>query len=315
MSIDIRVEGFLRFRIVAIFFISLFILCGPASVLAFDKVAVLYPNAKDPYRAIYQEILSGIKTQDNYQVVEVVLEKDFKVGEVISSLKSLDISRVITLGRAGYKLAKSMPKEISVVSGAIPFSPNGVSGISLISEPDNLFAFLSQVAPQVKTVHVAYSKRSSWIIDLAKQAAQQRGLELNLKQVSNTGEAVEFYEQLFESDVSKEDAIWLPIDRVSSHDKVTLPLILEKAWAREVVVFSSKPSHAKRGALFSTYPDNVGLGKNLLLMLRELSKEPGSKQFSALKNLQLAVNLRTAAHLGLKYSTEEQENFKLTFPE
>lgn len=283
--------------------------------MAADDIAVLYPNAKEPYRSIYREILSGIKQQNDISITEVVLEKGFNAAGIISELKNQNISKVIALGRSGYKLAKKMPKDISVVSGAIPFSPNGVSGISLISEPDNLFAFLGQVAPQVKTIHVAYSKRSLWIIELAKLAAEQRGLKLNLKPVDSTGDAIAFYNQLFESNVSKEDAIWLPVDRVSSHDKVTLPLILEKAWAREVVVFSSKPSHAKRGALFSTYPDNIELGKNLLLMLQELSQDPQSKKFSALKNLQLAVNLRTAAHLGLKYSPEQQQNFKLTFPE
>ena len=94
-----------------------------------------------------------------------------------------------------------------------------------------------------------------------------------------------------------------------------MPLILEKAWAKEVVIFSSKPSHAKRGALFSTYPDNFALGGHLLTMVQELKDQPEQKNFAALKSTRLAVNLRTAAHLGLKYSSEQQQKFKLTFPQ
>jgi len=190
-----------------------------------------------------------------------------------------------------------------------------VSGISYISDPANLFDYLVQVAPQVKRVHLAYSKKSEWLVKHAKEAAEERGLTLNLRKVATTKEAIDFYNHLFDSNVSKQDAIWLPLDRISSHDKITLPIILEKAWARELVVFSSKPSHAKRGALFSTYPDNFVLGQKLFKMVNELAMLPDEKKFAPLSSMQLAVNLRTAAHLGLKYSSEQQQQFKLTFPQ
>jgi putative ABC transport system substrate-binding protein len=206
-------------------------------------------------------------------------------------------------------------KKFQVVSGALPISPNGLSGISLITDPSYLFNYLEQVAPNVKNIHVAYSKKSAWLIELAKSAALEKGLTLNLQKVSDTAQAIKFYQQIFSSGVSNKDAIWLPFDRISSHDKITLPLILEKAWAKEVVVFSSKPSHAKRGVLFSTYPDNFALGKHLFTMVHELEQQPEQKNFAALKSTLLAVNLRTAAHLGLKYSSEQQQSFKLTFPE
>ena len=82
-----------------------------------------------------------------------------------------------------------------------------------------------------------------------------------------------------------------------------------------VAVFSSKPSHAKRGALFSTYPDNFALGQHLFSMVQDLKYQPEQKNFAALKSTLLAVNLRTAAHLGLKYSSEQKQKFELTFPQ
>jgi putative ABC transport system substrate-binding protein len=276
---------------------------------------------KEPYRTIYNDILSGINSSSEQsgapssQIHSFVLTKQFDTEKIISDLRALKIKKVIVLGRFGYKLAKLLPKEFNVVSGALPISPNGVSGISLITDPAYLFEYLSLVAPNVKRIHIAYSKKSEWIIELAKAAAKEQGLELNMKAVTSTKEAVGFYQTLFESGVSKEDAIWLPVDRVSSHDKITLPIILEESWSKEVVVFSSKPSHARRGVLFSTYPDNYGLGKHLYEMLSKLSSQPQERHFSALSSLQLAVNLRTAAHLGLKYSSEEQQQFKLTFPQ
>lgn len=292
-----------------------------------NKVAIFYPKAKEPYRSIYQEIISGSTSasQEAHQQVHFenfILEKDFNGEEIVAQLKQKQINKVIVLGRSGWQLAKYLSKrlqadgkkEFHVVSGALPISPNGISGISLITDPAYLFNYLQQVAPQVEKVHVAYSNKSAWLIELAKQAAHEQGLILDLKKVTSTKEAISFYQQLFDSGVSNKDAIWLPLDRISSNDKVTLPLILEKAWKKEVVVFSSKPSHAKRGALFSTYPDNFALGKHLFTMVQELDKQPEQKDFAALKSTLLAVNLRTAAHLGLKYSAKQQQEFKLTFP-
>jgi len=314
-----------------------FILLGTNSAVADDgKVAIFFPKAQEPYKSIYQEIIAGSRNAANehdgkVDVEQFILDKNSSSVKIIQELEQKKIKKVIVLGRAGWKLAKKLSKleselsidktnqlktkKFNVVSGALPITPNGISGISLITDPLYLFKYLGQVAPQVKNIHVAYSKKSAWLIKLATEAAKEQGLKLNSKEVKDTKEAIRFYQSLFDSGASQRDALWLPLDKISSHDKITLPLILEKAWAKEIVVFSSKPSHAKRGALFSTYPDNFSLGKHLFAMVHDLDKQPNEKQFATLKSTLLAVNLRTAAHLGLKYSAKQQQQFKLTFPE
>jgi putative tryptophan/tyrosine transport system substrate-binding protein len=294
-------------------------------------IAVFYPRAKEPYNSIYQAIISGGKSkaaEHNIQFKEYLLDKNVDNEEIIKELDEQKIHKVIVLGRSGWKLAKQLSaiklpskegiasvKKYQVVSGALPIYPNGVSGISLITDPFYLFDYLKKVAPSVTQIHAAYSEKNEWLIEIAKLAAIEKGFKLNLQKVSNTKEAIAFYQELFESEVTENDSIWLPLDRVSSNDKITLPLILEKSWAKEMVVFSSKPSHAKRGALFSTYPDNFSLGEHLFSMVQELKNQPEQKKFATLKSTLLAVNLRTAAHLGLKYSAQQQQEFKLTFPE
>ncbi len=307
--------------------IVLTLLSGITYAAPINKIAIFYPKAKEPYRSIYQEIISGSNSvsnerQKNVSFKTFVIDKHFNSDVIASQLTSENITKVIVLGRSGWKLAKELSKRrlpngnkaFHVVCGALPIGPNGISGISLITDPGYLFNYLKQVAPNVQTIHVAYSQRSTWLIDLAETAAQQQGLTLQRKLVANTKEAITFYQSLFNSGVSNQDAIWLPLDRISSNDKITLPLILEKSWSKEVVVFSSKPSHAKRGVLFSTYPDNFALGKNLFSMVQTLDKQPEQQNFSPLKSTLLAVNLRTAAHLGLKYSAKQQQQFELTFP-
>ena len=283
-----------------------------------DDIAIFYPNISEPYKSIYQEIVSGVEIaqiadEQKRQLVVFELEKNFDAERITQQLNSKGIKKVIVLGRSGLKLARELPKDFSVISGALPITPNTISGISLITDPTYLFQYLRQVAPKVSVIHVVYSQSNDWLIALAKNAAQSQGYILDMKKVTNTKQAVEYYQQLFAVGLSQKDAIWIPVDRISSQDKVTLPYLLEKAWAQDVVVFSSKPSHAKRGALFSTYPDNKGLGQELFKMIRD--NEVGSRPFSALISTLLAVNLRTAAHLGFKYSQAQQASFKLTFPE
>ncbi|MET1253625.1 ABC transporter substrate binding protein [Aliikangiella maris] len=279
-----------------------------------NKIAVFYPQSKEPYQSIYQEIITGIESSQQ-DILVVELSKDYVAASITKELVQKEINKVIVLGRLGIKLARQLPENIHVISGALPIPPGSIDGISLIADPIKLFEYLNTVAPAVKNVHVAFSSENQWMIDLAEAAAKKKNLVLKAKLINQTAEAIQYYNQLFGSLDSSQDSIWLPLDRVTSHDKVILPLILEKAWSKEIVVFSSKPSHAKRGALFSTYPDNYLLGQQLSKMVNSVAAAPDTPKFAVLDSLQLAVNIRTAAHLGLKYSSDQQKQFKLTFPE
>lgn len=285
-----------------------------------ETIAVFYPKTAAPYQQLFEEVVEGMSQGlalqgSNSRLETHLLDEHFDAKGIEAALLNAGVNKVVALGDMGYQLAKSLADGFHVVSGALPISPNGVSAISLLSDPEVTFEYLELLAPEVKTVHVAYSAPNSWLIELAKLAAGKQGLKLEAQQVETTGEAVSYYNQLFASNVGKQDAIWVMLDRVASNDKVTLPIILEKAWLRDIVVFSSKPSHVKRGVLFSTYPDNIGLGRQLVMMLDKLAAPSDERQFEALKSLQLAVNLRTAAHLGYNYSTEDRKRFKLIFPE
>jgi putative tryptophan/tyrosine transport system substrate-binding protein len=92
-----------------------------------------------------------------------------------------------------------------------------------------------------------------------------------------------------------------------------LPLILKEAWDKNLTVFSSSPNHVKRGALFSLYPDNVAMGRRLAAMARNDAGAP-KEAIVPLRDLQTAVNLRTADHLGLDLSRRDRSQYSLTYP-
>ena len=94
-----------------------------------------------------------------------------------------------------------------------------------------------------------------------------------------------------------------------------LPLVLHESWNRNLAVFSSSLGHVRRGVLFSLYPDNAGLGRHLADTAQEYlaSGNYGEHGMILLREVLLAINLRTAMHLGL--DTSRPQGFDMVFPE
>jgi putative ABC transport system substrate-binding protein len=165
----------------------------------------------------------------------------------------------------------------------------------------------------VERVHVVYSESSAWLINAAETAARSRGLQLAAYPAADLREAVHHYRSLLQNNANRSQAIWLPLDNITANEEIVLPMLLQAAWDKGLVLFSSKPSHAQRGALFSMFPDHLAMGRTLAEMASQPSRSMAAG-IVPLAQLQLAVNLRTAAHLGLRFAPRQQETFDLVFP-
>jgi len=276
-----------------------------------EKVTVIYPDVKPPYDKIFSQIMNGIESELDSSIVKLKLPRSFDKTEIVESIST---KKVIALGKRGFSIAKEVYKEKLVVVGALPISPNVLSGVSLMASPQALFDSLNELAPQVKIITVVYSKSSAWIMDEANIEAKKRGLTLNAVSVDDLKSAVRTYNSLFENAENENMAIWLPLDPITANEKIIVPTILEKAWDKKIVVFSSKPTHAKRGALFSALPDNEALGQQLATLMKSASGKDTTSIVKPLSTIKLAVNLRTAAHLGYNYQPSDVSDFALTFP-
>lgn len=290
--------------------ITVIVLGMAFQVLAQDQLTIIYPDVKAPYDAIFNQIKTGIKTEFSGKITEQKLPSQFNAVDVANDIQT---DKVIALGQRGWVIAKQIYKTKPVVVGALPIKPNGISGVSLVASPSVLFQSLKELAPNVTTVTVLYTSSSSWIIEQASQEASNMGFILDPIKVNNIKDAVRKYDEIFNHKNLKNHAIWLPLDPITADEKLIVPIILEKAWLNKMVVFSSKPTHAKRGALFSAVPDNELLGKQLARMVNKLSQKPQST-VKPLNDIKLAVNLRTAAHLGFNYTSNTRSTFAFTFP-
>ncbi len=305
--------------VVLLFFTALAV-TSAARAAGEDRIAVIYPDIGEPYRGIFEKIIEGIEDKVGTRVASHPVRSDTDIGGLKASLHSQNTKVVIALGRQGMKSATALSNGIRVVAGGVLTVPEnearGLPVISLSPDPALLFARMKALMPAAKRVFVIYDPAfNGWLIKLASEAARAQGLELVAHEAQDLRAAVRFYQEIFSAADRRSDALWLPQDSTTVEENSVLPLVLQESWNKGIAVFSSNSAHVRRGVLFSLYPDNVALGKSLAGLAQGIliSGDYGKRGMMPLRDVQSAVNLRTATHLGLKPSG--QQSFDTTFPE
>lgn len=284
-------------------------------------VGVVYPDIPAPYREIFTQIVAGIRAAPGLTVRRYPLQADDGPTALRRWVHAHGCRAVIALGRRGVAVAQAMGDTVPVVTGAVlitnPAADPGTLGISLAPAPSRLFARLRELAPGVRRVAVVYNPaHSAWLIERARVAARARGLKLTALAASDLGAAVHRYRRIFEDAEPGRLALWLPQDPTTVDARSVLPLVLQEAWDRDVAVFSSNPAYVARGVLFALYPDNMAMGTSLGRMASAAARREGptAPHLRLLRDLLIAVNLRTADHLGLAFTGRQVQAFNLVFP-
>jgi len=297
------------FLLLAIMFaVSMAVIAGK------PRIAVLYPETSGGFKQVFSNIILGVEEHEEIDVVSMELPKQPDSGAINVWLRENRVESVIALGSTSYAIARELPDSIPVTVGALVMSPDGYSGISLAGDPVLFMENLRRLAPGVKRVFVIYSEKDSgWLVKLAAEAARKLDIELVAHAVESTRQGLLQYDQILAQASGVEDAVWIPLDTVVP-DKLILPKLLKTAWDNKIVVFSNNPLHAKKGVLFALYPDHKSMGFDLanLAIAQVGAKIP--PQVLPARNLKLAVNKRTASHLGLSYSKNYQRQFDIIFP-
>jgi putative ABC transport system substrate-binding protein len=282
-------------------------------------IAVVYPDIGEPYRGVFTRIIEGIEEQTKSRVPSFAVGANPNMQEINNELRRQEIRVVIALGRNGLKFTSGLDRDIGVVAGGVLSIPEAdarnISVLSLAPDPGLLFSRLQVFMPGVKRVFVVYDPgQNAWLVRLARDAARARGLELMAYEASDLKTALRIYQDILAAADARKDALWLPQDSSTVDDAAVLPLVLQEAWTRNLVFFSSSVAHVRRGALFSLYPNNVEIGRHLAnSALAHLSSDPPAHGVTPLKAVLLAVNVRTASHLGINVAGKQ--NIDLVFPE
>ncbi|HYM48128.1 MAG TPA: ABC transporter substrate binding protein [Burkholderiaceae bacterium] len=289
---------------------------------ATGAIAVIYPDIGEPYRGVFVKIIEGIEDKAQRRVTSIAVGTDVNVDDVTTELRKQNIKVVIALGRHGLNVASGLHRDIGVIAGGVISVPETesrpVAVLSLAPDPALMFARLKAFMPAARRVFVVYNpQHNAWLVRLAREAAAAHGLELIAHEATDMKSAVLQYKKIFSQVEARRDALWLPQDPTTVEDSTILPLVLQDAWNGTLPVFSSNVAHVRRGVLFALYPNNVELGRNLAgSALNYLSSgDASARKIAPLKDVLVAVNVRTAGHLGIQLSMQQQQRFDLVFPQ
>jgi putative ABC transport system substrate-binding protein len=283
-------------------------------------IAVIYPDIGEPYRGVFAQIINGIEEKAKGRVANFAVGANVDMGELNNSLRRQDTRVVIALGRQGVKVASALEGNFGVVVGGVLMAPdNEVRKLqvnSLAPDPALLFSRLKGMMPKVKRIFTVYdSRQNDWMMILAKEAAASQGLELVTYQAQDLRSAMHAYQEIFANVDNSQDALWLPQDSTTVEESTVLPMVLKESWDNNLAVFSSSFGHVRRGVLFSLYPNNVELGRHLGGSALGILASGGNEEVGMLplREVLMAINLRTAKHLGL--NTTRAQSFDMAFPE
>ncbi|MYM91888.1 hypothetical protein GTP91_32515, partial [Rugamonas sp. FT82W] len=283
------------------------------------SIAVVYPNVEEPFRSAFIAMIQGIEERTKLKVRSYPVDPKVDTAELNATLKRNGTKVVIALGRQGLNATAGLDREIAVLAGGVLLlsDAENVMGISMTPDPAMLFSRLRALLPELKRVIVVYNpQKSEWLVKLARDAAKAQGLELQAHVAGDLARAAQLYPQLIAAADPRHDAVWLPHDSTTVEESTILPLVLRESWNSGVPLFSSNVLHVKKGALFAMVPDNVELGRTLAASaLGVIAGDVRRRPLVPLRELQTAINLRTASHIGLHLGALQQRSFDFVYPQ
>jgi len=302
-------------RLVGILLILLSALITPLYAADGERaeLLVLLPKLNAAYDRIFSEIITGITAHEGVTLHTYSLTTTSEKQDIQKEIDARQVDAIIALGHTSYNIAKKFRDQLPVIHGGMIMKPNGHSGISLVGSPVQFFSHLKNIAPDVKRVFTVYSEdNSGWLISIAEEEARKSNIELHALQATDIRHAAKQFKKILDQAETSSDAVWLLFDKVVP-DQTILPLALNAAWQKNIVLFSNNPAYTKRGALFSLFPDHEKMGYNLAeLSIKQINSN--TPLVLPLSSLKVAVNERTASHLGLHYSTGQRESFDIIYP-
>lgn len=279
-----------------------------------NKVLVLYPKVSSGYQIIFSSMIEGIKNNLHTSVEIYEVNEDTSPAAIDNWIAQHRGEVLITLGRRSHEIRKTLTTELPYVTGGIIASDDTDNGISLMGDPQRFISMMKTLSPKVKRVHSVYSEENSgWLVPYIMQTAKKRGIEIITYNVDSTQQAALTLQKILLNAETETDALWLLMDRVIP-DAVMLPSILETAWKKKLMVFSSNPAHVKRGILFALYPDYKKMGQELAALAMNSQTHQQNPGLLPTKNLRAAINKRTASHLGLYLAPQTIQQMDLVFP-
>ncbi|GAA1137814.1 ABC transporter substrate-binding protein [Nesterenkonia lutea] len=176
-----------------------------------------------------------------------------------------------------------------------------ITGASDLNPVMEQFELLQEIAPDAETVGIVYSSgeaNSQVQVDLAQEAADELGLEIQEATISNSSEVQQGVESL---DV---DAIYVPTDNAVVS---ALESVLQYGQQNSIPVIAAEGDSVIRGSV-ATYGINYeNLGRQageMAIRILEDGEDPASMAVETQETLELIVNPEAAEAMGVELDQE-----------
>lgn len=285
---------------------ALLLLGAPALA---QPALVLYPVVREPYDRIFRDTLDGI-AQTYAPAPRVV---PVESGQALSRdvLGGGEVRVAVALGNQVamklHELDSTIPV-ITTATGDLPFQHS--HQLAYFPAPEVLVEQVRRFDARIRRVKLVSTTQAAEYQTRVQRALAQEGIELDTCSADSLKQAADCYRQLL-AEVKAGDALWL-LHGGKLLEPSLLSFILDVAWRNHLTVFSSNPTHVRRGALFAIYPDNQAVGRQLGRLLQAcLERCDRVPRMSYLREMKVVLNQRTSSHLGLDVAPEARQGVDL----
>ena len=293
------------------------IFCRSVTAAAVELV-IVYPQVREPFARVFEEIVRGAEVGYEHQVQRVALKENQSPVDFVHVLDRQ--SPVLVLGNRLARQVSEQNTQHKVIVGAVNGEFSKVFGISLTPSFETISNKLKFLVPAVKKVHViAKPGTTASDFDLGLEASPYKGFSLVIHEAEDIRSAATVYRNLMKT-LDEDDAVWI-LPNGSFVNNAMLSILLQESWEKHFVVFSSNPVHVKRGALFSVYPNNYKMGLSLGRLaqtvaddLSDSDDEKAAREMQPLNDVFVTLNERTSNHLGINLTDDMLRHIDLVLP-
>ncbi len=180
---------------------------------------------------------------------------------------------------------------------------SNVTGVALDVPVKQSLETIKEIVPNAKTVGIIYDPNySQSIADEAKNVAGNYGLSIVATSVASSPDVAKAIKDM----VGKISVFWLILDPTIA-TKDTIPFIMNQCQQGSVAVFGFASFLVKVGAIASPVLDYEDIGRQSGGIAGEILAKGGAGELPPLafpRNLNLAINTKTAGALGIKISSD-----------
>lgn len=251
---------------------------------------------------MFEDALKGFRSASPAGTRTLVLS-DYTDAELARVVREERPRLVLALGDGALTAVRRIRKTpvIALMALGIPLSPgssDNLTGVDLFVRPEQYLSLFKRIrARRIGVIHDP--AKTAWYLKLARAAANQMGLELVVREVSNPRQALAQLDSL----KGAVDSLWVLPD-TTAVTMETLEAYFLFSQSQSIPVISFSAAHLRLGALLAFDIDRVELGKQAGEMAQQLFRGAQPAELEVAPPRKVTIRCNDAVARRLNYPAE-----------